>query len=271
MYLWQITVYRDILTWRKMQIFNQMNIEYLILVYTYTHRPIIILMCVRSFWIKKIRNTRKKNRSCCRLNRSFSLLFDVICLCNENLVSVNVCAYYSDPITHVDEFILCSECSNQRAFTVFFISITFMGIYLAFHDGALSIKSLAHSCTPIKCYLPVSMYSSKIRLGANWCLQYWPLASYSNAIEIGICFAFDHVCIGASIVLCCRRSLSFSLLLYTVPVRINESNGSDVCVSVFESRAAHSHIRVPKKKREKKYLFCGQKVGLTYFLLYDSI
>lgn len=103
------------------------------------------------------------------------------CLCNKSLfwMYANQSAEkYSETITRFrpcfGEFVVCSKCSNDGASTVFFISVTFMGIYLAFHDGALSIKSLPYYLTPIEFYLPVPLYSFEICLGANCAVYHTP-------------------------------------------------------------------------------------------------
>lgn len=123
---------------------------------------------------------RKKNIDV-TVRRSFSSPVCVNCLHSECLFRIcvrskqkqkNTVKPSLDSATTAMNSFSVSKCSNGEVRTVFFISVTFMGIYLAFHDGAaLSIKSLAHTHTHAQkhaLYLSAPLYSSfKIRLGAN--------------------------------------------------------------------------------------------------------
>lgn len=124
--------------------------------------------------------------------------------------------------------------------------ITIMGIYLAFHDGALSIKSRTLSrrlnvICPSRLYWPgCELPSTRLAGLILECDRNWYLFCIRS-----------HRCIGASSVL--YLSL-FYLLLYTVG-RIYESIRCDcVCVCVWVavpipcSPHSHTHTREQRKK-----------------------
>lgn len=194
-------------------------------------------------------------RICCRLTTT-SLPFTSCQLPTKRKPAVNVCVLKKwtnkanpphNSATASMNTIFCSKCSNvqmkERSLYSSSACETFMGIYLAFHDGALSIKSrtLSHADWILFCrssvlvWVRIAVYDwLGLILGCDW---NWYLFCIRS-----------HRCIGASsvlylslfyiLLLCCKSDLRIDWLWLCV----------SACAHTMRGALTYAWARAKKKK-----------------------